>query len=523
MPTSSGRYQSQLFNFLVRQSIRIKDKSSQTWRQAKVAAVWSVQILLYPVYVAVQTGRLVGKQLRQTVRQALPQLKSAQHSIQRAFQPDPPPELMVDTPIDRVLQAIQDLALVLPPNPDLPQLEAGSDTPQNGGNSAIQLAPTGSLATGSPPSTVKLAIAGPATGLAQTGQDSAIFVQGVASLLDSRDLVLVTVHNQVLNVLTADQQAQLARRIVWELADYWRQQRVFGRASAAALNGRSLLVDRFLPLPKPRSKALPPIQTFWQVMAWMQTGSVAIATNLFQEAQLALLLPSSTDPDIPPSDHPTKSAQPSWSSLDDLVARWLNASPQALGSRLARWLQTGPLAVVTHLLGESDAIHPPGQPMVDLPTSPSSNSPQSPWLTMEGLFGIQWQPSVPQPNAAGAIAPSGTNQLTQPLSAHSLEHNGDRAASPSIAMHATLSSASVVQAAETPGFLSTTTVSSSSSEQSSALSGPSWIDTEARLVAYEKHPLEQLLQWLDQGMAWVEGTLEKVWTWLRDRLAARSD
>jgi hypothetical protein len=44
---------------------------------------------------------------------------------------------------------------------------------------------------------------------------------------------------------------------------------------------------------------------------------------------------------------------------------------------------------------------------------------------------------------------------------------------------------------------------------------PTWIETEAILVGYVKHPLEQLLEWLDAGMLWIENVASKLWQWLR--------
>jgi hypothetical protein len=50
--------------------------------------------------------------------------------------------------------------------------------------------------------------------------------------------------------------------------------------------------------------------------------------------------------------------------------------------------------------------------------------------------------------------------------------------------------------------------------EEAAMLPSSWIETEAQLVGYVKHPLEQLLEWLDQGMVWLETQLSRVWNWL---------
>ncbi|MDP8966050.1 MAG: hypothetical protein M3O33_19130, partial [Cyanobacteriota bacterium] len=101
----SGRYQSRLFNFLNRQSQRLGDRYDRTVRQLKVAAVWGVQILLYPVYLMVQGGLAAGRQLSQSAQAGWPQLKALTNK-----QPQETPPV-ADTPIQRVLEEINTLPL----------------------------------------------------------------------------------------------------------------------------------------------------------------------------------------------------------------------------------------------------------------------------------------------------------------------------------------------------------------------------------------------------------------------------
>jgi hypothetical protein len=46
-------------------------------------------------------------------------------------------------------------------------------------------------------------------------------------------------------------------------------------------------------------------------------------------------------------------------------------------------------------------------------------------------------------------------------------------------------------------------------------SDPSWIEAQATLVGYVKHPLEQILEWLDQGLLWLETLIARLWQWLK--------
>ncbi|MHC5833887.1 MAG: hypothetical protein ACYT04_000000102270, partial [Nostoc sp.] len=42
-----------------------------------------------------------------------------------------------------------------------------------------------------------------------------------------------------------------------------------------------------------------------------------------------------------------------------------------------------------------------------------------------------------------------------------------------------------------------------------------WIETKATSTGYEKHPLEQLLQWLDDVMLWLEEVFVNIFQSLR--------
>ena len=49
---------------------------------------------------------------------------------------------------------------------------------------------------------------------------------------------------------------------------------------------------------------------------------------------------------------------------------------------------------------------------------------------------------------------------------------------------------------------------------------PDWIETNATVMGYVKHPLEQLLAWLDGAMLWLEEVLLKFWQWLQKIVAS---
>ncbi|MFP4120592.1 hypothetical protein [Coleofasciculus sp.] len=60
----------------------------------------------------------------------------------------------------------------------------------------------------------------------QVSQSSRVEIQDLASLLPTRTLVLVSIANEILDILTPEQQQKLAARISWELANLYRQWRL---------------------------------------------------------------------------------------------------------------------------------------------------------------------------------------------------------------------------------------------------------------------------------------------------------
>jgi len=64
-------------------------------------------------------------------------------------------------------------------------------------------------------------------------------------------------------------------------------------------------------------------------------------------------------------------------------------------------------------------------------------------------------------------------------------------------------------------------ISNFSSLNDSFERGEDWIETQATPTGYIKHPLEQILEWLDRAMFWIEELFVKVWRWWQ-RLRGRN-
>ncbi|NEQ37549.1 MAG: hypothetical protein F6K40_15245 [Okeania sp. SIO3I5] len=70
---TSSPYKSKVLNFVAAKYRQILTKSDRAFRHLKFTATNTVQLLLYPIYVLLQTSRLALKQLRQTTQTLLPQ------------------------------------------------------------------------------------------------------------------------------------------------------------------------------------------------------------------------------------------------------------------------------------------------------------------------------------------------------------------------------------------------------------------------------------------------------------------
>lgn len=582
----SGRYQSKVFNFFSQQSFRLRDQSAQTWRQLKIAAVWGVQILLYPIYVGFQTSRLTGKQLRQTVRQTLPRLRAAQQTLQQG-KAENALSSAADRPVRQTLKAIASLE-VLADDHNLLLLPAEADS-----DIERELA----LYVHQHPEKAVPVVAGSVPVAADV---AAVRIQGVASLLTTRSLVLVTTRNQLLDILSPEQQAQLTRRMILESANHWRRQRLLRQPSQST----PILVSNYLPLPKQQKHALLPIQLFQQAMAWMQRGSVAVSVNLFQESRLVAVAPAARL-ELPAAST-LRSAQPSWVAIEAqfytglgkvgqvtsaLLVAGLEMSittfskfsaqrtagssnstvalpqlqparsdsssfswPQRAAAKLAtdwlvaldRWISKLPgskeLAMLPqsnpHGLAGTDGLEQSHCPSAtpDLTAVPQSvdksamigaGSQINSWLRqrLRAILPAQSRLSAPQQtenwelvdtSVGGAVRANLDRPKSNRIGFLAWQRQFRREMQTPLPtdhwdadFHIVRASARSLEPKDVPlSSLDTANI------EEAAMIPQSWIETEAQLVGYVKHPLEQLLEWIDTGMVWVENQIARVWRWL---------
>lgn len=506
---ASGRFQSRLLSYLSRQRLRLGDRTSRWLRQAQSAIALGAQVVLYPVYVAFQSMRLVGRQMGPATQRLGLFLENVKRSLQAkpALPASPPP---ADAPIHKTLKAIRSAGfatkrVAAPESPDSRAIAL---------RSPADLIPFDSTEDDRVLLTLCEESALAASDNAQLRSPSAqalagnlsAEIGGIASRLDSRLLVLVTTTNALID-LSPQQQRWLQQQIIWELADYGRARRrwlkrsgqglasvrVAGELGSSSTDGaiaalssqspRSIAplqgtrLARMLPVPMPRETAALPVKAFYQLMAWVQTGPVAIAANLFQEAALAVYFPP-----LEPAPQPANLPHPA-----PTLSGTAPLSPVLSPDLRPR----SPGEVLLHLLDEYNAEQSARQTAernahernanernADLPTE---------FIPAERIIDPA---AIAPPRSTADLMPDGhsviltiSRQVPNPLTPrpdpppilHPLDPPALDADSPN----------------------------------------PPYIDTPATLVRYEKHPLEAVLDWIDRSIVWLETRLANLWRWLR--------
>ncbi|MEG4232287.1 hypothetical protein QUA40_09265 [Microcoleus sp. Pol11C3] len=269
-----GPYQSRLLNFISKQSRQVADNCDRTWRQIKEATLTATQILLYPAYLLVQSSRMLGRQLRESSQKVdLPELQE--------FVGDENPDgqqnwYQGETSEESSIAEILHLAENLLTSSQTAKTLASFPLLINQGNTANNLPPEIHLSGKITKHQTTSVLEHP---LAKTQLKPQPKLEGIASFIPARTLVLVGRENQILDILTPQQQELLEGRITWEVANCGPERR--------EITQKELKFN--LGLESAAQKAqLPPVRRFWELMAWLQTSPVALKRNQFGESILAV-------------------------------------------------------------------------------------------------------------------------------------------------------------------------------------------------------------------------------------------
>jgi hypothetical protein len=241
---STHRFQSRLFQTLQAKFYQFQDTVQLRWRQLQVAVVWGAQLSLYPLQVAVQTSRWSGQVLKQQVAKGMQSLSIALGLEASAA---------IDQPIQNVLAAldvralsilnligqdpqsstlssdIEQYRLSIRPvaNQKLSFVEKCGKLWQKWRGATQKSSEIASVCSIPDSNLARI----PGAKLSSVAIPQAIAIQGVASSLCHRRLVLVASGNRILDILTAEQQQQLHQRIIFEIAVALSMHRRLGAAS----------------------------------------------------------------------------------------------------------------------------------------------------------------------------------------------------------------------------------------------------------------------------------------------------
>ena len=504
MSSSTGPYKSRLLNWVNRQALHWSDRLEKTARQLKVTAEWGTQLLLYPVYLFVQTGRMAGYQLK--------------HARQNPATKPQPSLLASDQPIQQVLKALQP-----------------SQALQNNQSASIQ----GVVCVLKTQAVVLVTQSNQVCGLTEHQQHQLrqrISWEVADYWYQRRQLQSAQTAGQLPAKRTSPHVLAPAR-FFWGVM-HWLQ----GSPIAIALNlfGESTFVRTPGPENASPPRQLPPSSIFASLERRVRPKPV-VSRNHDVDREQPIAYVSEAIETNPAKIHSLIKAAIDYffgrHSPHSVALPGADASPEkiTLGDRLHRfqWLHrfrfnglsspdpsTDPFqlthlirAAIDYFFGKpgqtlfgtttswADANH---QPEHSLSCQPSSNDV---WLSWEDLFEapFQTQQSDLTPPQLPTTKPI---RLGTPLAKIKQVLNKQRDSTLSAQSDATH-----VQSAASEG-------SAIDSDHQSALElSADWIDIHATTMGYIKHPLEKILAWLDRIILWLEELVTNIWRWLLKQMS----
>jgi hypothetical protein len=461
---SSHRYQSRLFSFIHKQSRVLTNRLSRVWKNLQAATGWIAPIVFYP---------------------SLPQSAAKQ-----ILQISP----TVDTPIKQVLLLVE----ALPPEPEsvntspsrnllgflwhkfFPQVNTQLSTNTNSDQS------------------LKFADNHHPHSLAQHRAK----IQGIASLISNRLLVLVSPSNEILDILNSHQQQVLQARIISEVTN-WRLQRLL--PSPATTKQLSV----------PQTWLLAPIKLFSNIVNWTQGDNQQSKLDIFPNGAIASLdrnIAKFETENLASIASKTKALQIQgliWAAIDYFFGDRTRKLPEFTTHNLDDpWLEMSDLFGSQDVAKPSLVLEKPSTPTVSYLPENQNLTQSSQQLKQHSLRNLlnRWRQRLQTNSADLAIK---TPQISK-----SLTKINQQKTSSQIGQNYHVSQKITARTANSPALnLSKSLFTTQSSEQLEHT--PDWIETNATTMGYVKHPLEQLLAWLDLAMLWLEDVLVKFWHWLQ--------
>ncbi|MDJ0658809.1 MAG: hypothetical protein QNJ42_04895 [Crocosphaera sp.] len=465
-PSNQQPYKSKLFNFVNRRSSQWRDRLIHSAQYLRVGIEWSLQILIYPIYLMVQAGRATRKQLRLGfTAKALPthQNKTASSTP------------TVDQSLSRVFKETEHCLIQ-------------TKTQQKTDN--------------------------------QHNQKTPVMIQGMASEIESHALVLVAENNTIIDILSETQQQHLKKYIRLETANYWYD---FKQNQQHDLE----LIPPFSPK---NDHVLPPIRWFWQVMDWMQTGTLAMSLDLFRESSLVPTTSKNTITTVSTKSYIFQQNSKQLLPLSAPIAQKLQKIREHIQQKSSESLNIDnkdPFRiefliyaaidyffnqVIPHQQLTSNSLQKQFQLSTICEQGSVAEKIDDPWLSWNDLY-----PEVSSVNIASPVASSPKFLSHSEPSSHQRKQSFKkrkkrRVNSPKnkISPHKSLSNLQKKRSSEK----SITVKSNHKIDKNSSR----WIDTDGKTTGYVKHPLVRVLEWLDTGIHWLEKLVHTIGNVLRKRL-----
>ncbi len=313
-----------------------------------------------------------------------------------------------------------------------------------------------------------------------------VLVQGIASHLANRNLVLVSTENEILEILSPQQQAKLQDRIVEEVANYWRFWRLAPEKDETELLSEiDRLLNKISGTDRENTPELPPenlAEKHEGVFAFLDSAIAVVESHAIQPAseatltlqkhsyqviqvvqtQLNILIYGKQEIDTDKSDI----------QISVLISQALDYF-FGTGNKKQLSVSNSPksFAEKTQLLSQdfADAWLSPG----DLFGEAETDIPKALTTSPENLVN-NYQNFLQPGKPGGGLAKK--QKTTRDLSTK------------------TKKSGKIIAEKTTKTSIARSEIDSNTQIEAK----PDWIETQATSAGYEKHPLEQILEWLDR-------------------------
>jgi hypothetical protein len=335
-------------------------------------------------------------------------------------------------------------------------------------------------------------------------------VRGLASDLVDRQLVLVSVENKILDILTPQQQTKLTERIINEVGEYWHYRQLNEAEQQAHLIPE---INRILAkLTEENSHQLAKNTLHpGRIFNFLDTAIAQLEETAIvpvQQRSLAMMQVAQTQLSIfLYGQEPLNSRKEIVGTADGLTSQQRNIS--ALIEAAINYF----FGVPKHKLLNS-GFYESNLPNITY-QSEHEYFTDDPWLDWQDLYGdaekmaekimesSKAKPSISASKSTGLFKSKNWTQ-TQQKPASDLAKQ-QKQTSKKVA-------AKKQAAAYTPQQVSS---------EKQAEAKPDWIDTTATVLGYEKHPIEYILEWLDAAILWIEQILVNIFYFLQGLLRGK--